>query len=137
MMIKKLFWFLILAGCIFASHAGAQFPDQTNYIVSSGGTANAQTLVVPNYVGPVVIGLMSFTNTETMTLNVNGTGTKIVKKRSPVGLVALMGGEVVAGQISEFLYDGTQYELLSAQPGQPGFVAAATTISVYINVGGL
>lgn len=113
---KRLFWLLIFWVGAYA-YAAAQFPDHTNYIVSSGGSANAQTLVVPNYVGPVVRGLMTFTNTGPMTLSVNGTGVIAVKKPSLSGPVALVGGEVVAGQISEFIYDGTQYEVLGSIGG--------------------
>lgn len=125
---KKLFWLLALVGCLFAATAGAQFPDNTNYVVSSGGSANAQTLAVPNYVGPIVLGLMTLANTGPMTLNVNGTGVIVVKKRTTGGLVALTGGEITAGQISEFLYDGTQYELLQSSSGSTQGVFNARTM---------
>lgn len=110
MSMKKLFWLLAFLLCVFP--AKAQFPDHTNYVVSSTGSANAQALAVPNYVGPVVRGLMSFGNTGAMTLNVNGTGVIAVKKQTGSGLAPLSGGEVVSGEVSQFLYDGTQYELL-------------------------
>lgn len=115
---KKLFLFTLFL--CFSFSAQAQFPDQRNYIGSSGGTANAQTLAVPNYqlnIGVVIRGLMSHTNTGAMTLNVNSTSAIAVEKQTSAGLIPLVGGEVVTGQVSEFIYDGTQFELLFSSSG--------------------
>ncbi len=49
-------------------------------------------------------------NTAAMTLNVNGTGAKPVKKFTTEDLVA---GEIVAGSIHLLTFDGTNFQLLS------------------------
>lgn len=111
---KKLFC-LFFACVLGLLPADAQFSDQRNYVGSSGGSANAQTLAVANYtlnVGVVIRGLMSFSNTGAMTLN-----TTAVKKQTSSGLAALTGGEVIAGQVAQFIYDGTQYELFGGGGG--------------------
>lgn len=114
---KKALFALLL--CLLPTLAQAQFPDQRQYGASLGGTANAQTMLVYNYalqVGVVLRARMVQTNTGAMTLNVNATGAVVVEKLTPSGLAPLAGGEVVAGQVSEFLYDGTYYELLTTLP---------------------
>lgn len=52
------------------------------------------------------------TNTGALTLNVNGLGAKSVMKPSGV---ACTGGEVVAGSVVSFTYDGAQFYLRTAQ----------------------
>ena len=111
---KKLLFLLAL---LFASPALAQFADQRQYAPTSGGSANIQTVAIPNYslnVGVVVRFIPGFANTGPTTLSVNGGVAKVVLKPTLSGLAALTGGEVQAGQVSEVLYDGTQYELLNA-----------------------
>ena len=111
---KKLLFLLAL---LLASPAFAQFADQRQYAPTSGGSANIQTVAIPNYnlnVGVVVRFIPGFTNTGPMTLSVNGGVAKVVLKPTLSGLAALTGGEVQAGQASEVLYDGTRYELLNA-----------------------
>ena len=112
---KLLFSFLAL--CLLALPASAQFADQRQYVGSTGGTTNARTVAIPNYAlnpGVVVRFVASATNTGAMTLSVNGTAAKNVLKPSLTGLVALTGNELVAGQVAEVLYDGTQYELINS-----------------------
>ncbi|MET2828941.1 hypothetical protein [Mesorhizobium shangrilense] len=89
---------------------------------TSTGTANAQVLATttPNTfalaVGNRVVFPPGFTNTGPLTLAVNGLGAKNVYTPSASGPVSLVGGEVRAGQITEAIYDGTQFVLLSANP---------------------
>ena len=111
---KKLLW--LFAFLLFASAAQAQFADQRQYASASGGSANAQTVVIPNYAlnpGVMIRFKASFTNTGAMTLAVNGTAAKAVKVPARSGLLALSGGEVMTGEVATVVYDGTQYELLS------------------------
>lgn len=90
-----------------------------NY-VTAGGTANALTATidpaVPGYVEGATFKVKAIAlNTGPTTLNVNGLGS--------VGVVdmagsALVGGEIVAGRVYEFIHDGTHFQLSGT--GQPG-----------------
>lgn len=106
---------------------------------TSGGTANAQTVTSTT---PTGFGLTAgyrvtftagFTNTGAMTLNVNSQGATNVFRMSPSGPQALTGGEVVAGNVVEVIYDGTRFELVSQHTQFGGFgtqtssAATATT----------
>ena len=115
---KKLL-FAAFALCLSVSLAAAQFADQRQYVGTSGGSANAQTLAIPNYalnIGVVIRGRMSATNSGAATLNVNGTGAVPVRKVTTAGLAELSGAEIVNGQISEFIFDGSYFELLTTMP---------------------
>lgn len=89
---------------------------------ASGGSANAQTFAAGNpsswtlSTSNTVCGVAGFTNTGATTLAVNGTLATAVNRRSTTGLTALAGGEVVAGQLACFLYDGSVWELMTAVP---------------------
>ena len=90
----------------------------TVYFAStSGGSANAQTVASPTpsgftlAVGKRVTFVAGFTNTGAMTLNVNGTGATAVNRMTPAGPVALIGGEVVANNYIEAVFDGTRFVL--------------------------
>ena len=90
---------------------------------TTGGSGNAQTLTVvtpTNFAltaGNIVTGVAGFSNNGATTLNVNSQGVTAVKKESPSGLTALIGGEIVTGQGYLFYYDGTQFELLNSASG--------------------
>lgn len=88
---------------------------------TSGGAANAQTITVtPNGFGLTSgyrIGFFAgFANTDLTTINVNGAGAKNLFRRTQVGVVAAVGGELNVGQWAEMVYDGTQFQLLSSTP---------------------
>lgn len=51
------------------------------------------------------------TNTGASTVNVNGLGNTPIKKN---GSTALEDGDIVAGQIAQIVYDGTNYQLLNS-----------------------
>lgn len=86
---------------------------------TSTGSANAQVVasLVPDgftlTTGKRVIFVAGFTNTAAATLNAGGLGAKNIYKLTPAGPVALTGGEVVAGNVAEVVYDGTEYQLVS------------------------
>ncbi len=123
---KKLLFLLVALLC-FAGSARAQFPDQRTYAPFTGGTANAQTVAIPNYnfdVGVVLRFTPSATNTGAATLAVNGLAATAVLKPATGGLSALAGGELKSGVVQEVVFDGVQYELLSlgsanVAPGGP------------------
>jgi hypothetical protein len=76
------------------------------------------------------------TNTGASTLNVSGLGTKAITKN---GTVALQGGEIIAGQIFEAFYDGTQFQLTGNVQDRPdrivsmcsGLPAAGQIVCIY------
>lgn len=107
----------------------------TIYFAStSGGTANAQTVASPTplgftlAVGKRVTFIAGFTNTSAMQLNVNSTGLTNVFRQTPAGPVALIGGEVVAGNYIEAVYDGTRYVLYTPAI-TPGYTNQTTLAS--------
>ena len=92
--------------------ATKRFYDHINATVTSGGTANAQTLTYP--VAPAAYALgdrylftAGTSNAGATTLNVNGLGPISVRLNGGV----LVGGEFKAGKLVEVVYDGTQFEL--------------------------
>lgn len=82
---------------------------------SSTGSANAQVVSAPVPTGFVlgfgysITFLAGFTNTGGMTLNVNGTGVFLCVKPSPSSLLQLTGGEVQAGNLVTFVFDGAEF----------------------------
>ncbi len=50
-------------------------------------------------------------NTTAVTVNVNGLGAKSIKKND--GATALVSGDIIAGQILEIVYDGTNFQMVS------------------------
>ena len=94
----------------------AKWRDLNNASITTTGTANAQAFlsgigytVVPS--GLRVTLKAVFTNTDTMTLNMDGIGGVTVKNR--IGN-ALTGGEFVVNAPADLIYNGTNWILLSA-----------------------
>lgn len=85
---------------------------------TSGGSANAQTVTSPIPTGFTlttqftVIFTAGATNTGPMTLAVNGLAATNVYNAGPTGPAALVGGEVVAGNVVIVNYDGTEFQLI-------------------------
>lgn len=121
---KRLFVFLAVA---FASAipARAQFAAQQTWQATSTGTANAVIIGMPNVssiadlVGVPIRFLPSATNTGPATASVGGTAATAVKKATQNGLAALGGQEMVAGQLTVLVYDGTQYVIHNTIAPQP------------------
>jgi hypothetical protein len=101
---------------------------------TSTGSANAQVVATttPNSftlaAGQRVVFLPGFTNTGATTLNVRSTGAIAVTRLTPNGVIPLVGGELVSGQITEALYDGTEF-VLAPIPGQSGGFGPVTAIA--------
>jgi hypothetical protein len=95
--------------------AGAAFGDQATWGGTSGGSANAQTLTIANYPAPLpgvaIRFIAGYTNTGAATLAVSGYSAISVYRTTPSGPSALIGGEIVAGQLTTVVYDGTRYQL--------------------------
>lgn len=118
-MIKKVVLALSLL-LTAAAPAAAQFADQATYAGAGGGTANAQTLTLANasayadLVGVIVKYVPSATNTGAATLNVNSFGSSpSFRKPNGAGVTALVGGEIVSGQPTFVMYDGTYFNLVA------------------------
>lgn len=109
---------------------------------TSGGSANAQTITtnigLTGYSVPLIIAFIAgFTNTAATTINIDGLGVKNIYKESGSGPVALAGGEIIAGNIYQLFYDGTEFQITSALansfPGSEVTIASATTTSLSVN----
>lgn len=92
-----------------------------------GGTANAITGTTAVKYSALAAGFVvrlvpTATNTNTVTLNVNGIGAKAVTK---FGATALSGGELVNGTGYVLLYDGTQFQIIGTFAVTEAMVAAA------------
>lgn len=116
---------------------------------TSTGSANAQAIsVVPtNYAflpDNIVMFTAGFSNTGPLTINVNGTGAKAVDKITSTGLVALTGGETVAGGEYMLAVNGSVYQLVNPFVNvassfipytPPGTGAVATNVSAELQKG--
>jgi hypothetical protein len=108
---------LLLIGAPCVAHA--QIAGQPAFGGTSGGSANAQTITIPNISslgnikGVPLYFTAGFDNTAAMTLTVSGLAPTAVKYASPSGPADLLGGEVKAGNVVGVMYDGTQFNMLS------------------------
>lgn len=102
--------------------SAAQGGSNVWYGATSTGSANAQSVatLAPNnfslVAGNTASFLAGFTNTGATTLALNGTAATNIFKRTPGGVSALVGGEIISGTVTTVRYDGTQYQLLSDVP---------------------
>lgn len=83
---------------------------------TGGNNAQLVTPVVPNTfalaVGVRVVFVAGFTNTAALQINVAGSGLKnVFRKTQNFGAVITAGYEVIAGDVVEVVYDGTQFQL--------------------------
>lgn len=97
--------------------ASATFTDQTTFGGTSTGSANAQTINIPNLsantIGVQIRFIPGFTNTGPTQVNVSGIGLVNVLRPSSIGLVALSGQELWAGEPTSIMYNGSAYVLTS------------------------
>ena len=102
---------------------------------TSTGSANAQVVATTIPTGfalankNTVAFIAGFTNTGTTQINVNAQGLTNVFRMSPSGPQALTGGEIIAGNVTVAMFDGTQFELLSVHNQFGGFGPATTLAS--------
>lgn len=85
---------------------------------ASGGSANAQTLTNAEYNGidgDLLYFLATFSNSGPMTIDVNGDGAVAVVRDGGSGPVALVGGEVISGNVVGVVYSSTtgQFHLIT------------------------
>lgn len=95
--------------------AQAQYADQGTWGGTSGGTANAQTITIPNYfanrAGVVLRFIPGNTNSGPTTLSVNGLGAIAVQRPSSIGPVAFAGKEFWVGEPTCVVFNGSVYVL--------------------------
>lgn len=97
------------------SSAG-QVQDGSLVYAADTGAANAY-VIAPNpaytsySTGMCVLFKAANTNTTISTININALGVKTIKKDYNTDLTA---GDVIANQIYEVVYDGTNFQLISA-----------------------
>lgn len=84
-----------------------------NYAFDPAATVNPRFPLVK---GLTIVGTAKVTNTLAVTLNANGTGATAVKKQDASGKVDLIAGEIVAGNVYIFVYDGTQFICIDPTP---------------------
>lgn len=78
-----------------------------------GGTANAITAsaspaLVSYAAGQRFVGVVSVTNTASVTVDIQALG---VKNLTKTGSIVLRGGDLVAGSVVSFTYDGARFQL--------------------------
>ena len=116
--------------------ATTQYASAAQVISSSltylGSVSGTDTITASATIAPAAYAagqsfrfIVGTTNTGAATLNVNSLGAKDVKKRGSTGLVALVAGDLVAGHITEVVYDGTQFQLIGALPHTEGAAVAS------------
>lgn len=102
-----------LAGLAAFSNALANY---ANYFVDSSGAANAITITVPS---PLVVSYVAGTSVEVKiantnvaptTININSMGVKAVVNADGA---ALQPGQLLAGGVYKFIYDGTNFQIES------------------------
>lgn len=122
----RLFQIAALAVALVVAQIGsasAQFPDQRTWGGTSGGTANAQTLSIPNIssfndiVGVEIRFLAGSTNTGDTSMTIAPLSAGGIRKTSRVGLLPLSGREIAAGQVHSLVWNGSFYVL--ANPTVP------------------
>ncbi|MDR3473322.1 MAG: tail fiber protein [Devosia sp.] len=90
--------------------------------IADSGTTNALAATFSPAIGSLSVGLavnvkVGNTNTGASTLNVNGLGTTTILNGDGSALVA---GQLVAGMIATFAYDGTSFQLINRPPLMKG-----------------
>lgn len=116
-----LFACLLAAAAMLPRPASAQFFDQSTWLGGGAGSANSQTVLVPNATSYAdVLGVLlkfqpSVSNTSAATLAISGIsgGPFPVKKANGAGLASLVGGEIVSGTPTVVMFDGNEFVLVS------------------------
>lgn len=105
----------------------ARFWKDVNGSLTTTGSANAyavaanQTLTA-YYAGLWIRAKANFTNTGAATMNFDTLGAKAVKKEGNVDVEA---GDIVSGRIYDWVYDGTNIQLLQLNTLRDGIVSTA------------
>lgn len=108
----------VFAGDINGAYAEIIAMQKYMKSVTDTGVANAYSATVPNvteyFDGLMVTLKIANSNTGSSTLNINDLGAKPIKKEKDVDLAA---NDIKAGQYVTFVYDGTNFQMVSAVNG--------------------
>lgn len=94
----------------------AKYRADTDGVNSSTGSANAYVLAASRTITAYAQGdrfcfKANFTNTGAATLNVDAVGAQSIKR---IDGTALQAGDILSGAVVDVVYDGTNFQLLSA-----------------------
>ena len=110
---------------------------------TSTGTANAQTIATPATMLSLATGSAvawevgaGLTNTAATTLTVGTFGTIPLRKDGPTGPIALVGGELVAGNMVSARFDGTYLHLTATEMGTAALANASSNTGTVAAVSG-
>lgn len=115
-----------------AGSAAAMLQSAFFYQGTWGGTStgtNTIAVTITNWIAnlpgvPILFKALN-SNTGAATLNITGLGPVAINKRTSGGIVALTGGEIVAGEVVSVVFDGALYQLTA--PPQITFAPGAST----------
>lgn len=113
-----LFMGIALAAAALSTPVRAQSQGQASWGGTSTGT-NTIAVTIANVIsyadllGSPIRFMAGGANTSATTLNVSGLGVKNFYRLTQAGVVPMVGGEIVANQIIEATYDGTEFQLTS------------------------
>lgn len=101
----------------------------SDFIADDTGSANTVTVsftpaITAYSTKALVAAKIKETNTGPATINIDGVGAKTIKKH---GTEALEAGDLVAGKVSLFAYDGTNFQLLNPTKFNVTVTAPTTT----------
>jgi len=91
----------------------------SNFYAIDAGAVNALVITFAPAASAYAQGMIFWvkvlaTNTGPATLKVDALAATAILKRTSAGLVALEGGEMIAGGVAILVYDGTQFQLIAA-----------------------
>jgi len=120
------------AGNLYVTANDTSVTTGTHAYAADSGTANTYVVALSPVVGSLVAGqtvkfLAGNANTGASTLAVNAQAAKAITKN---GAVALAAGDISANQLVSVIYDGTQFQLQTADTPN-----ALTTTKVYFSPG--
>jgi hypothetical protein len=115
------------------------FPSfsQQNYYAADSGAANAMAVVLSptpsGYVAGMVLNVkVAVTNTGATTINANGLGAQSVVNLNGS---TLKSQQMLAGEVAQLVYDGSQFQLTSLSPFAVRQSAVSRTTSVFTTSG--
>lgn len=99
---------------------------------TSYGSANAQQVLAPGFTsstGQILSFIAGYTNSGATTLAIGSSPAETVLKNSPSGPVDLTGGEIVASDVTQVLWDGTEFILLGPSASGGSIVGPLTNLA--------
>lgn len=111
-------------------------PTTNNSLITVAGTNTLTGLAIPTLEGYATGAQYSFiaqnTNTDAVTLDIDGLGAKSVTK---FGSTPLVAGDIIAGALVIVEYDGTRFQLLTVGKTTFNYIFETTTVSATASTG--